>query len=308
MKKCRELLFNNWGLKLISLSIAFALWFVVISINDPVDDKTFTNIKVSLEKTELLTDKGKVFEVLEGSDQLRYVTFNAPKSIREKIEPSDIVAEADFNDMTSTDTVPIKFYCPKYNNDVTEISGNFGYVKLRVEERVSKWVDIKYNTIGRVANGYVINGVSLDQNRLEISGPASKVAEVSKAVVDVNVTDIINDISVRGKIQLRNTDGQNVNYDSISQNVDNVKITVGVYPTKEIPVKYTVKGTPEEGYVQTGDMNIEIKNIVIAGPAVLLNSTNELVIPEEELDITSEWEDDDDCDCDCGCCCDCDKE
>lgn len=286
MKKWKKLLFNNWSLKLISLTIAFALWFVVISVNDPVDQKSFANIKVNLVNTELLTDKNKVYEVLEGTDQLRSVTFEAPKSIRERIEAGDIIAEADFNDMTSTDTVPIKFYCPKYNNDVTEISGNFGYVKLRVEERVSKWVDIKYNTIGRVANGYVINGVSLDQNRLEISGPASKVAEVSKAVVDVNVTDIINDISVRGKIQLRNTDGQNVNYDSISQNVDNVKITVGVYPTKEIPVKYTVKGTPEEGYVQTGDMNIEIKNIVIAGPAVLLNSTNELVIPEEELDIT----------------------
>ena len=117
-------MFNNWGLKLISLSIAFALWFVVISINDPVDDKTFNNISVSLKDTELLTDKGKVYEVLEGSDLLRYVTFNAPKSIREKIEASDIIAEADFNEMTSTDTVPIKFSCPKYSNDVTDITGN----------------------------------------------------------------------------------------------------------------------------------------------------------------------------------------
>ncbi len=290
MKKCKELLLNNWGLKLISLSIAFALWFVVISINDPVDDKTFTNIKVSLEHTELLTDKGKVYEVLEGSDQLRYVTFNAPKSIREKIEASDIIAEADFSDMTSTDTVPIKFYCPKYSNDVTDITGNISYVKLNVEQKISKWIDIKYVPIGNVAEGHVIGDVNLDQNRLEISGPASKVNEVTRAVVDVNVTDITNNIFARGSIQLVNADGKTLNYDSISKNIDDVKVSVVVYPTKEIPVIYTATGTPESGYMKTGEIEATPKTVKVAGPVTLLNNTNELVVPQEELDISGATE------------------
>ncbi len=283
-------MFNNWGLKLISLSIAFALWFVVISINDPVDDKTFNNISVSLKDTELLTDKGKVYEVLEGSDLLRYVTFNAPKSIREKIEASDIIAEADFNEMTSTDTVPIKFSCPKYSNDVTDITGNISYVKLNVEQKTSKWIDIKYVPIGEVAEGYVIGDVNLDQNRLEITGPASKVNEVARAVVDVNVTDIMNNISARGSIQLKNADGQTLNYDSIVKNIDNVKVEVVVYPTKEIPVVYTATGTPGKGYMQTGEIEATPKSVRVAGPATLLNNINELVVPQEELDVTGATE------------------
>lgn len=286
MKKFKELLFNNWGLKLISLSIAFALWFVVISINDPVDDKTFTNIKVSLENTELLTDKGKVFEVLEGTNQLRTVSFNAPKSVREKIEATDIIAEADFNDMTSTDTVPIKFSCPKYGNDVTDITGNISYVKLNVEEKISKWIDIKYNPIGEVAEGYVIHNVALDQNRLEITGPASKVSEVARAVVDVNVTDIMNDISARGSIQLRNAGDKTLNYESIEKNIDNVKVSVVVYPTKEIPVIYKATGIPEKGYMKTGEIEATPETVKVAGPATVLNSTSELVVPQEELDVT----------------------
>ncbi|MBR3824866.1 MAG: hypothetical protein IKJ39_06665 [Lachnospiraceae bacterium] len=286
MKKFKELLLNNWGLKLISLTIAFALWFVVISVNDPVDQKSFANIKVNLINTELLTDKDKVYEVLEGTNQLRSVTFEAPKSIREKIEASDIIAEADFNDMTSTDTVPIKFYCPKYSNDVTEIEGNFSYVKLKVEKKVSKWIDIKYTQIGEVAEGYVISNISLDQNRLEITGPASKVAEVSKAVVDVNVSDISNDIYTRGSIQLCDANGNSLNYGSITGNVDKVNVKVGVYPTKAIPVEYNITGVPENGYVQTGEMETEIKTVMVAGPASLLNSTSAITIPENELDIT----------------------
>lgn len=290
MKKFKELLFNNWGLKLISLSIAFALWFVVISINDPVDDKTFTNIKVSLENTELLTDKGKVYEVLEGTNQLRTVTFNAPKSVREKIEASDIIAEADFNDMTSTDTVPIKFSCPKFSNDVTDITGNISYVKLNVEEKISKWIDIKYNPIGEVAEGYVVNNVSLDQNRLEITGPASKVKEVARAVVDVNVTDIMNDIYARGSIQLKNADGKTLDFDSITKNIDNVKVSVVVYPTKEIPVVYATMGVPEKGYMKTGEIEAEPQMVKVAGPATLLNNINELEVPQEELDVTGATE------------------
>ncbi len=286
MKKCKELLFNNWGLKLISLSIAFALWFVVISVNDPVDDKTFNNIRVALKDTELLTDKGKVYEVLEGSDLLRYVTFNAPKSIREKIEASDIIAEADFNEMTSTDTVPIRFYCPKYSNDVTDITGNISYVKLNVEQKISKWIDIKYVPVGNVAEGHVIGDVNLDQNRLEITGPASKVNEVTRAVVDVNVTDITNNISARGSIQLKNADGQTLNYDSIMKNIDNVKVEVVVYPTKEIPVVYATSGTPEKGYMITGEIDAMPMTVRVAGPATLLNNANELVVPSEELDVT----------------------
>lgn len=283
-------MFNNWGLKLISLSIAFALWFVVININDPIDNKSFSNVKVQLVNTELLTDKGKVYEVLEGTNQLRSVSFDAPKSIREKIEAGDIIAEADFNDMTSTDTVPIKFVCTKYGNDVTNIEGNISYVKLRVEEKISKWIDVKYKLIGKVAEGHVVYDVVLDQNRLEITGPASKISEVSRAEVDVNITDITNNISTRGNIQLRNGDGGNLNYDNVTMNIDNVKVSVVVYETKEIPVEYSVMGIPRNGYMQTGEIEADVKSVVVAAPKALLNSTNELVVPKEELDITDATE------------------
>lgn len=292
MKKFKGLFVNNWGLKLISLSIAFALWFVVISINDPVDDKTFQNIKVNLVHTEVLTDKGKVYEVLEGTNQLRSISFEAPKSIREKIEAGDIIAEADFNEMTSTDTVPIRFSCPKYGNNVTDISGNISYVKLRVEEKTSKWIDIKYKLIGEVAEGYVVseNNVTLDQNRLEITGPASKVAEVARAVVEVNVKDISNNISVRSNVQLRNADGGKVNYDSIKQSINDVKVEVVVFATKTVPVEYQVMGEPEKGYMLTGEIDTTPESVVIAGPTLMLNNTNALVVPAEELDITGATE------------------
>ena len=37
----RKKLFTNWGIKLISLLIAFGLWFAVVYIDDPVEEVTF---------------------------------------------------------------------------------------------------------------------------------------------------------------------------------------------------------------------------------------------------------------------------
>jgi len=285
MKKWKKLLLDNWGLKLISLTIAFALWVFVISIDDPVDDKTFNNIKVKLVNTELITDDNMVYEVLESTDILRSVTFEAPKSIREKIEVGDIIAEADLNELTTTDTVPIRFSCPKYR-DVTNISGNIGYVKLDIEEKTSKWIDITYNLVGEVAEGYVINSINLDQNRLEIEGPASKIAEVTKAVVDVNVAGISNNMSAPVDIHLKSASGAELSYATITKNADQVKVSVVIYATKEVPIEYSVTGEPAEGYEATGETEITPQTILIAGTTTSLHNVSKITIPASEVDIT----------------------
>lgn len=286
-EKLKGLLLDNLGLKLISLALAFVLWFVVISIDDPVKEKTLTNIKVNLVNAEELEAKGMVWEVLDGSDVLKNVTFDAPLSVREVIEASDIVAEADLGEITVAETVAIEFSCPKYSGRVTNISGNISNVKLSVEEKKSKWIDIKYNLIGEVAEGYVIGDVTLEQNRLEIEGPESKISEVAKAVVDVNVAGVSGGtMSIRVDIHLKDAEGNDVVYPTITKNTDTVRVTVDIHATKEVPIEYQVTGTPAEGYLATGETDITPERILISGTSTTLNRINKITIPANIIDIT----------------------
>lgn len=285
--KIKSLLLDNLGLKLISLLLAFVLWFVVISIDDPVKEKTLTNIKVNLINAEELEAKGMVWEVVDGTDILKNVTFDAPLSVREVIEASDIVAEADLGEITVADTVAIEFSCPKYSGQVTNITGNISNVKLSVEDKVSKWIDIKPNIIGEVAEGYVVGAVSLDQNRLEIEGPASKIAEVSKAVVDVNVAGVSgSNMSIRADIYLKDAQGNEVAYPTITKNTDSVRVTVDIHSTKEVPVEYQVSGEPAEGYLLTGVSEITPTKVLLAGTSTTLNRTNRMTIPVDIINVT----------------------
>lgn len=286
-EKLKSLLLDNLGLKLISLALAFLLWFVVISIDDPVKEKTLTNIKVNLVNAEELEAKGMIWEVVDGTDMLKSVTFDAPLSVREVIEASDIVAEANLGEITVADTVAIEFSCPKYNGQVTNISGNISKVKLSVEERVSKWIDIKPNIIGEVAEGYVIGAVSLEQNRLEIEGPESKVAEITRAVVDVNVAGVSgSNMSIRADIHLIDAQGNVVSYPTISKNTDSVRVTVDIHSTKEVPIEYQVYGEPAEGYLLNGMSEITPKKVLLAGTTAILNRTSKVTIPVDVIDVT----------------------
>ena len=259
----RSIFFSHWLLKIMSLLLAFTLWFVVISTNDPVDEKRFQNIKVNLLNTELLTENGQVYEVLDNTDLLRVVTFDAPNSVRREIQSSDIIAEADLTNLTVTNTVEIKFYCPKYGDKVQNISGNIEYVKLNIEKKAQKTINIIVNPIGEVDENCAIGEISPDRNRLEIQGPESVISQIDRAEVDVDVKGITGTIKASGDIKLLDKEG-----------------------IKEIPVIYECSGTLAEGYGRNGDIEASVNSVRVTGPPEFLNKVTQLTVDPEDINIT----------------------
>ena len=99
---------RNWGLKIASFLSAAVLWLVVTNINDPISTYRVTDVPVTIKNANLITERGQVYEVLDGTDMIDVVTISAPRSIIDSLDKSNIVAVADVNDLTSVDTVAIK--------------------------------------------------------------------------------------------------------------------------------------------------------------------------------------------------------
>ncbi len=282
----KRLLLDNWVLKLASLTIAFALWFVVIIEEDPVEDKTFYGIKVNLINTEKLEELGRVYEVLEGTDTVRSVTVEAPRSILTKLEEGDIVAEADLNNISGMNTVEIDFYCSRYNSYITEIEGNISNVKLSIEDKASKSINIRSNVIGAVAEGYMISssGINLEHTRLQVEGPKSKVDQITKAVVDVDVSGAVTGFSTPLDVYLLDERGNKLAFDSVEQSVKTVNVSTKVLKVKEIPVEYTFTGEPAEGYLLTGVVEGNPTAVKIAGSPDAIGRMERIVV-NKGLDI-----------------------
>lgn len=285
----KPMLFKNWLLKLISFIFAFVLWFVVITEEDPVDTKTFYGIQVNLLNTEKLVELGRVYEVLDGTTTLKSVTVEAPGSVLDKMEAGDIVAEADLNQISGMNTVEINFYSPSYNRDIISIEGNISNVKLSIEDKVKKSLYIRHEEIGQVAEGHIMGGVTLEHTRLEVEGPASKIAQVSKAVVLVDVSGAITDFATPLVVDLLDEDGNKLTFDSVQQSVETVNVNAKVLKLKEVPIEYVVKGVPAEGYLATGVVETSPSTVTIAGSLKVINRINKIIVTDE-LDLTDATE------------------
>lgn len=279
----RKKLLNNLGLKLASVVLAFILWFLVVSIEDPPDTKDYSNIQVKLINTELLEQEGKVYEILDNTDRVR-VTVRAPKSIINQLRQTDIVAEADVGKLTDINTIAINYYVE--NLTVDQIEGNHDVVRLNVEEKTSKWIRLISNTVGEVAEGYIVAGTTLDQTNIEISGPESAVSKVEYAGVDISVAGVSTSLSANIDIELYDAEGKVVNQDNIKKNTDSAHMFVEVLATKEVPVQMKYSGTPAEGYLATGVVENSIDTIMLAGTNATLANVSVITVPEERINIT----------------------
>ncbi len=279
----KKRLTHNLGLKLASLVLAFILWFLVVTINNPKDTTYFSNIRVNLINTELLDKEGKVYEVLDNTDVVR-VTVEAPRSIIAQLRPSDIVAEADVSKLTDINTIAISYYVQ--NAETVSIEGNHDVVRLSVEDKKSKWVKLTSSVIGEVAEGYMIANAAPDQTMIEITGPKSVVERVNYAKVEIDVSGATTDLSANVEIKLYDKEDNAVEQDNLIKNVDYAHMSVYVLATKSVPIELNAMGMPAEGFMETGVVECSPATVEIAGIPSVLANVNKISIPQEELNIT----------------------
>ncbi len=277
---------KNWGLKLGSFIFAAALWIIVTNINDPVTSLKVSDVPVTIKNAELITDNGQIYEVLDGTDVIDLVTITAARSIIDSLDESNVVAVADMNDLTSLDTISIRLSTNKYNDKLESISGNIDCVRLNIEDKKTKSLPIRINTVGEVKDGYLVGDVSTEQNLIRISGPESVISQITKAQVEVDVSGFTNNIGTDIDIRFYNDDGEEVVSDSIEKSISKVRVSVEILELKTVPVNYEVTGTPADGYSLTGEIESTRTAVVIAGKSKVIENVNAIDVPEGVIDVT----------------------
>lgn len=279
---------NNFGWKLAALFIAIILWFVGNYGNDPDITKQFYDVPVILENVDVVSQAGKIYEVIDNSAVIETVTIKAPQSICQKLTSDDIVATADFNNIGSTNSVDIKVVAKSYFDQISSIKTSSSVVKLNIEDRKAKTLALSTNIIGEVAPGYKIGDITTDQNLVRISGAESVVNSITKAMVEVDVTGFTGDIGTNAEVKLYNAEGKLISHLGLTQNVKSVGVSITVLKTVNMPVSALYQGTPANGYQATGIVVLSKDTVAVAGRGNLMNQMSEIVIPSEAVDITGQ--------------------
>ena len=281
----------NIGLKIASLFFSFLLWMAVNNMNDPTIDRSFTNIPVKLLNTELITDTGQVYEVMDNTAVIDRVTVWAPRSVISSLSASNIIATADVSELSSLDTISIKLSTNLYNNNIERIKSSNDTVKLNIENKKTKTLALKTTVSGKVEDGYLLGDIVPNQNLVRISGPESVIDQIMKASVDVPVTGFTSDIADNAEIKLYDSEDNLIQDSRIAQNIKTVGVKVSIYRTTEVPVYFSTTGTPAYGYRAAGEPEGSISSIVVAGKENAIKNVSAIEIPGEAIDISDCTED-----------------
>lgn len=284
--KSRPHILDNLGLKVTALLIALVVWVLINNVNDPVKYMRITNVQVKLLHTSMITDQGEVYTIQDNSDVVPVVTVKARRSIIEDLSRDDIVATADVENLTSLNTVEIKYYSTKYNNEIEDIDGSVDNVMLAIEPKMTASFALQTGTSGEVASGYELDSIIPDQNQIRVSGPESVVSTIASAKATVDVSGATGSISTYSDVKLYNSNGDIIDTSNLTMNINSVKVSVVILPLKTVPIEVSVGGTPADGYLRNGVVTIDPDTVKLAGKSSLLANVDKISVPASDVDIT----------------------
>ena len=274
---------NNLKLKIIAVLFAAGLWMISININDPYQSKDYT-VEVQLLNMNLLTGAGKYVEVANNTDRIT-VKVKGNRSVMDSFTASNIIATADMSKIDENNQVPIELDTIKTSgNKIESLHSASSYVEVKVENirRVQKSLEVV--TKNEPAEGYILGKISTEQNALRISGPESAVADVDKAVVNFDLANATEDVSMVLPVELYDAEGNRITDSRLTTSINEVQCVATVLATKKIPVVFTAKGTAAKGFIFTGEIQSEKETIVIAAKNSVLRGIKKIEI-KDILDV-----------------------
>ena len=285
----RSKLTENIGLKIVSVLAAFILWLVVVNVDDPVINRTYSGIPVEVLNESEITDADMCYEILGGTDTIS-VVISAKRSVLDDMSRDYIRATADMKNLTSMDTVPIEVKVTRYADAVESVSTRTQSLQIMLENIVKKTIPLTAETFGEVEEGYLLSTVTPKYDELVISGPESAVDQVFSAKCYVDVNGLKADESIISSIELLDEDGTYVSDERLTSEATAVSVNVVIWGTKEIPITCNVSGTPADGYSMVGSVVTDPGSVVITGRSAYLNSMSTITIPGDSFSISGATE------------------
>lgn len=277
---------DNLFLKILSVVLAIILWLVVLDVSDAEITKKFT-VGVNLINTEVITNNGKVFRVVEGTDRVT-LTVRARTSVFRELKDSDFILTADMQKNLKYDSqVAIIVECKNRNinvdEDVTLSSHN---VEVSIEDSATEQFQVNVSKVGQENEGLVVGSMIPEQTIIKITGPVSIVERIKTVQAQVDVTGIPGTTVKTCELKLYDSDGGLIDntYLNYIGKTNGIDVTVSMLNTKSVPLKFSYMGTPAENYV-VKEISFKPEVVDIAGNAGVLSSISKLEIPEEAVNV-----------------------
>lgn len=223
----------------LSLVIAFGLWLYVITNVSQETEYTIYNIPIVMEGESVLTERNLMITSISADDV--DLTLSGNRSDLAKVNSGNTILKADLTKIYEPEENKILPCTPVYPSDVasnalTTQNRHPANVYITVEARRNKEVPVEIVWIGSTPDGFMSDRENriLDYSNVTVVGPASVADLIEKAVIEVDLSEQKESISQDYRYTLCDKDGNPVDAQLITTNVEHVHLDVKIQRVKEV--------------------------------------------------------------------------
>ncbi|MCI7658232.1 CdaR family protein [Anaerotignum sp.] len=289
MKRFQELLMKDLGWKLLSVAIATTMWFMVISINQPIDTRSYSTT-LQLVGEETLTARGLTVANREELTNTKVsIKVKAQRTALDRLSQrqADLIsASVDLSELSYAEdgdhiTLPVDTSVGGGAAGYTVESRVPGSVEIQVETLAAKEFPLEISLNGEVTEDTHLSTPKLIPETVMVKGAKSAVDSVVAVRLSVNAADAVQQRDLQVKPVAYDKDGNTVS--GVTFSVDTVTVSYSLNEAKQVPVQVSVTGSPAEGY-HMGEVTCTPKTVSVIGAKEDLDKLN--VISLDQIDVS----------------------
>ncbi len=269
----------------IALLVSVALWFYVVTVENPETEATITGIPVTFSGMEELNEDRDLI-ITSGLDTTVSLRLSGKRSEISKLTADNITLTVDLTRVTRAQTYTLNYdisYPADVSTSAIQVDTRYpSNVTLTVENIATKQVQVRGELVGGTADGFTTESMSFDYDEITIRGPEAVVNQVSYALVTLERTNLEKTVTTTLPYTLMTADGEAVDSSEITSDVTEIELTLPVVQFKQVPLSVDFiagGGATEKDVVY----KITPESVTVSGDASALDMVNQINLGNIDL-------------------------
>ncbi|MBQ8586762.1 MAG: hypothetical protein IJ453_01590 [Oscillospiraceae bacterium] len=250
---------------ILALLASIGLWVYAVTVINPDDTKTITNVPVTFANLSVLEGKGLM--LTGGEKQYISLELSGRRSDLKQLTSSNTEVIADLSRIDSAGTYEITWSLDLpstvASGDIGIVSSSSNKAKVKISEYIHDMrVPLRVEHVGTLPDGYILDPIVLSRETVGISGPAEELENLKEAVITVELDQLTESIDREVTYRFVNQDDLTPEFSSyVTMTEQSVHLYVPVLRYKEI--KLTAK-LIDGGGVTSKDVTVSFDPPIIA--------------------------------------------
>ncbi len=288
----KGLLYNKKVMIPFSIFLAFVLWLVIVTQENPMRERTFSGLTLNVNMQNTFAAENNMDIVGDTSSQKISVVVRGPSYVVSSLRPEDVTVYVSAASVNAPGQYKLDVAVTRSSTDYEVLSISPSTVKLDFDYFDTKEFVVKADakgasaTSGLIAESGIVSGIEGDV--LKVTGPRSKLNQIASAVAVCDVNRVLSKTETfDAKIQLLDEDGKKISLENITLNAEDVKVKVPISKKKTVSVVADFTNLPEGFDKSTIKYTIDHEKVDIIGSPEIIEKTDKIILSAIDVSAIS---------------------